>query len=30
VLPNYFSVRDDKVVSLALIFNRPSLYPAPA
>jgi hypothetical protein len=30
VLSNYFSVRDDMIVSLAVIFNQPSPYPAPA
>jgi hypothetical protein len=26
VMSNYFSVRDDKIVSLAVIFNQPSPY----
>jgi hypothetical protein len=26
VMSNYFSVRDDKIVSLAIIFNQPSEY----
>jgi hypothetical protein len=26
VLSNYFSVRDDKIVSLVVIFNRPADY----
>jgi hypothetical protein len=26
ILTNYFSVRDDKIVSLAVIFNQPSPY----
>jgi hypothetical protein len=26
ILSNYFSVRDDKIVSLAVIFNQPSPY----
>jgi hypothetical protein len=30
VMSNYFSVRDDKIVSLAVIFNQPSPYAAPA
>jgi limonene-1,2-epoxide hydrolase len=29
VLSNYFSVRDDKIVSLAVIFNQPSPYAGP-
>jgi hypothetical protein len=29
VLSNYFSVRDNKIVSLAIIFNQPSPYTAP-
>ncbi len=30
VLSNYFSVRDDKIVSLAVLFNQPSPYSARA
>jgi hypothetical protein len=30
VLTNYFSVRDNKIVSLAVIFNQPSPFGAPA
>ena len=30
VMTNYFSVRDDKIVSLAVIFNQPSPFGAPA
>ena len=30
VMSNYFSVRGDKIVSLAVIFNQPSPYAAPA
>ena len=30
VMSNYFSVRDDKIVSLAIIFNQPSPYAASA
>ena len=30
VMTNYFSVRDDKIVSLAVIFNQPSPFAAPA
>ena len=26
IMSNYFSVRDDKIVSLAVIFNQPSPY----
>jgi len=26
ILTNYFAIRDDKIVSLAIIFNRPSPY----
>ncbi len=29
-MSNYFSVRDDKIVSLAIIFNQPSPFTAPA
>ena len=30
VMTNYFSVRDNKIVSLAVIFNQPSPFGAPA
>jgi hypothetical protein len=30
VMTNYFSVRDNKIVSLAVIFNQPSPFTAPA
>jgi hypothetical protein len=30
IMSNYFSVRDDKIVSLAVIFNQPSPYDEPA
>ena len=30
ILSNYFSVRDGKIVSLAVIFNQPSEYDEPA
>jgi hypothetical protein len=30
IMSNYFSVRDDKIVSLAVIFNQPSPYDGPA
>jgi limonene-1,2-epoxide hydrolase len=30
VLTNYFSVRDDKIVSLAVVLNQPSPFDAPA
>jgi hypothetical protein len=30
VMSNYFSVRNDKIVSLAVIFNQPSPYGEPA
>ena len=30
VMTNYFSVRDNKIVSLAVIFNQPSPFDAPA
>src|SRR5580658_10918600 len=30
VMTNYFSVRDDKIVSLAVIFNQPSPFDTPA
>jgi limonene-1,2-epoxide hydrolase len=30
VMSNYFSVRDDKIVSLTIIFNQPSPYGASA
>ncbi len=30
VMSNYFSVRDGKIVSLAVIFNQPSPFPPPA
>jgi hypothetical protein len=30
VITNYFSVRDNKIVSLAVIFNQPSPFDAPA
>jgi hypothetical protein len=29
IMSNYFSVRDDKIVSLAVIFNQPSPYDEP-
>jgi hypothetical protein len=30
VMSNYFSVRDNKIISLAVIFNQPSPYAEPA
>jgi SnoaL-like domain len=30
IMSNYFSVRDDKIVSLAVVFNQPSPYDEPA
>jgi hypothetical protein len=30
VMSNYFSVRDNKIVSLVIIFNQPSPYAVPA
>jgi hypothetical protein len=30
VMTNYFSVRDNKIVSLAVIFNQPSPFATPA
>jgi hypothetical protein len=30
IMSNYFSVRDDKIVSVAVIFNQPSPYDGPA